>query len=115
MERADDAKLYGGNRCEEVSEHGSRAHLGIEDGGALACKGRRTRAAVAHRTATVTRRTTGCGTLAGDVGQHINRLGLMGWFRRTGECMGVWVVGPDRYVGGCGAQLAGLGGGSAHH
>jgi hypothetical protein len=38
----------------------------------------------------------------------------MGWFRRTGECMGVWVVGPDRDVGGCGAQLAGLGG-SAHH
>jgi hypothetical protein len=36
----------------------------------------------------------------------------MGWFRHTGECVGVWVwvVGPDRDVGGCGAQLAGLGG-----
>jgi hypothetical protein len=40
MERASEGELRGSNRCDEVDEHFSHAHLGAEDGGAPARGGR---------------------------------------------------------------------------
>jgi hypothetical protein len=47
MERAGDAEVPGGSRCEEVDEHGICVHHGTEDGGAPMQGGRQTQASTA--------------------------------------------------------------------
>jgi hypothetical protein len=92
---------------------GTRSNSGdAEDGGALARRGRRTRAAVTRGTTVAACRmaATVHGALAGGARRPINRLGWMGRFERTGACVGVWSVGPNHEGDERGAHLASLGG-----